>query len=123
MFIPPIIIHFVVMFSFVLGLTYIATTVMAFFICKEELPSIKFILINNIISAFMISGSITTTIHYLPNLYKEMKVNNGLIQLSDKDGWINNVDIEANSMTIKYNLCGKHYTTQNTMFNFYESLN
>lgn len=120
-FFAPLI-HFVVVFSFTLGFMNITASAMAISFLRSEIPSYKVMFIQNIISAVAICLSFLITVNVLPHLYKEMRVNDGVVLLKTNH-WREYVEIKVSKNKIKYNLCDKEYEVENTMYNFYDSLN
>lgn len=116
------ILHFIVVFFFTLGAMNLVSSVLAVTFLRDEIPSIKIMLIQNLVSAFLISISFTITVNFLPVLYKEARINSGVIKLYTKD-WNENINIVSKNDMVDFLLCGKKYSVKNNMYAFYEKLN
>ena len=119
--------NFIVSFCFTLGLMQLLATVLALLNykeMKEHIPKWPILLSHNALSAFLIAIAFTITTNYLPILYKQVSVNDGLLNLYSKElNWSHMVVIKAEPHQVSFTACAKEYTTPNNMYDFYESLN
>ena len=119
--------NFVISFCFTLGVMQIACTILSLATYEENkdyIPKWHILLSYNMVAALLISISYTIFINYAPIVYKQVKVNNGVIQLrSVEENFQENVVITIEKEKINYTLCNKNYIIKNNMYEFYNSMN
>ena len=119
-----LLINFFVTFSFTLGFMQISASVLALFFFRKEIPSLKIMFLHNIVSAILISFSYTLIFSYLPTIYSQAKLNNGVLRLYSKTMyWSRDINISATDELVRFNLCSKEIVVKNNMSSFYDKLN
>ena len=120
----PVLINFIVTFSFTIGVMQIIASVMAVSFLRSEIPSIKMMLIHNVVSAVLISMAYTLTFSYLPTIYQEAKLNDGILRLYSKTApWSSKVVIKTREDSVEFKICSQEIKVKNNMNAFYEGLN
>lgn len=91
---------------------------------KEYIPKWNILLAQNTFSAFLIALAFTITTNYLPILYKQVKVNSGVISLFSEDPqWSQLITISATNNDIEFKVCDIQHHANNNMYDFYNALN